>query len=859
MKDNSYYNFQATNFTNNTDLNNSSNQIQDFYDIQAEEESLMVIKTQNKKIKELYEELYGKDSYISKLKGQLDFYSKSTNDFESAKDQFAGREKIFKEQISVLQNQIHTLEISDRNKDKINSENIEKFKKREDEMIDEINNKENELRLREETIDYQEESIKQLKMEKENLEYNLKEKDSALNETTKQLKSLTNKYNALSEDFSNLKLDINSKTNQFSNEKDGLKSKIHKLVEIVQNQSTEIQETSNLLTEANKENKKLKSENSKLSNEIESLIVKLDDLKITVEKLKTLQENLNIQESYNKELKEAIKLERKGFESMSEKADALEKENFKLKELLDGKDMMNNDIYKRNLELENQLHIYQTRSAKLEKENEEKLKEEMMYNEDLRLFFDILSKDLTLALKYAETYLGNFHFHKNSDIKFVIPELSSSNFLYNKASFKNLVFNEYIKKLNILEMFELFSKIRSKLNNEFTNSESSYNNLTQENSELNSKLKNYSEENRGLKKIIKELEDRLQASQFKSNSLKDEIKEVEEKSLEILREAEKKTKEGIIAFEEVEEEIICIISNLDSIKNLFSNKKVSSLIIDSELEENPFKNFIDFDDLKEIYKLNFHNHNYLYHTFNNTSVNKSGELKKISSNSNFNNVNNSSHFNNNHNNRFDLDKYKENLSCFFGVFKSLSEEYVKCVKKLVEMNAIKKEVEIIKSDFNKNKQQMLLENEELAKRNNELTKQLELVFTDNIHKIQTNFIEKEAKWKHDLNQKDEVISQLNSEFKFLKSQIDSNEKRIKVISENKRELELKMNCYVEEKEKLISKLNKDLSELSIEYQTVCLRLKEKENQYDKINRQMKVINSNSNAINSLNTSGFIKK
>lgn len=47
--------------TNNTDYNNLSHNTQDFYDIQAEEESLLVIKSQNKKLKELYKELNTKE------------------------------------------------------------------------------------------------------------------------------------------------------------------------------------------------------------------------------------------------------------------------------------------------------------------------------------------------------------------------------------------------------------------------------------------------------------------------------------------------------------------------------------------------------------------------------------------------------------------------------------------------------------------------------------------------------------------------------------------------------------------------------------------------------------------------------
>lgn len=840
---NNYNYFPTTCNTNFTDFNTSNYQnTQDFYDIQAEQESLQLLKTQNKKIKTLYDELNSKESLIAKLTSQLEQYNQNSIDLENSRDQYSNKEKILKEQINLLENKVKSLEEDNQSKDQINTDNIEKFQKREEDLLTELNNKENEVISRNEALEYLEAVNSELKQKISSIEMSLKNKESDVFEANNKLKSLNIKYNNVNENLENASKDFKATVNQLNSEKESLQLKINQLSNLIQNQSKDLSTKTEEIQYAQQDYKKMKEENIKLKREIDSLVVKIEDLKLTIEKLKQLQENLIFQENNNRELKDLLSEERHKNSSYSDKIASLETETFKLKELIEGKELSSNDIYKKNIELESKMHTYRSRISKLELEAEAKYTDEVNLTEDLRLFVEIITKDLALGLKYADTYIGNLYFNKEN--KLMIPEIQSNTFLFNKSSFKNQVFYEYIRNLNLQQLFDMFSKLQKKINQELIYYEENYLIINQELNETQEKNKSIIMENTGLKNKIIELEEKIQNITYLKNSLQEEINELEEKNIIVLKEAEKRTKDGLVVYEEIEEDIISIISNLDSIKNTVKNNNtINSLIRNDYFDENTFKNFIDFDDLKEIYRINYHNHNYLFHGTNNT-------------NSNYNNKSNNNNKSNEYNNslKYDIEKFKENVICFFGVFKSLSEEYVKCIKKLVEMSSIKGEVELIKSEFNNSKKQMINENEELVRKNEELQRQLEVVFKENLQKMHISFTEKEKQMKEDIRKKTIYVDNVSKEIDFLKKQLESSEKRIRVICDNKKDIETNLSRIIEEKESMISNYENEINKLKLDYQSIFIRLRDNEYLNEKLNRQVKILNSN--AVNSVNTSVF---
>ena len=811
-----YHNTNPSNVNNYDHISNNNQShvsyqnTQDFYDIQAEEGSLMVIKTQNKKIKDLLEEVNYKEMSINKLKNQLDFYTKSTSDYESNKNKYSEHSKILKEQIALLQNQVQSLEYSDKTKDKINTENIEKFQIREEDLLLEIKDKENTISRTKLQLETTENHLRESMMKIKSLEKILKDKEKKINEVEEVLKEKDLIILRKEQDYNESLKNINEIKFSFNNEKEAMDLKVKQLVEVVQKQAYELQNFSDNHKKSDIENKTLKSQNTKLKREVDSLVVKMDDLKILIEKLKSIQDQLILSENSNKELKDTLRIERRENEDLKQKLSCFERENITLKSLVEGKENQNSSIVQKNLSQEKEIFDLKAQIQRLIRELEDKTRIDVDFSEDCRLLVEIISKDLEQALKYADTYIGSLYFNE----KLLIPELQSNCFIVN--TFRNEIFNEYLKKLNLPSMFAVFSKLQKKIYDEMTFYEQTYANVNKENNEFLEKETAYNNEISSLNKTIEEQSDKINILISNLNSVKDDLHDLEEQNKQLKEDRDKKSKAAIISFEEVEEEIIFILTNLDNTKNQF-------LTVD--FNEESLKNFIDFDDLKEIFKLNYVNHNNLFHGKYKESLNVEQIINKSEIT------------------KFDLGKFKENMQCFFSVFKSLAEEYSKTVKKVIEMSNIRKEVEIIRNEFNKSKQIMLIENEDLVRKNKELKNQLEIVFTENITNLTNEFKEKERRWREEISRKSAEFYELSQENCFLRNQIESQERRIRILVEGKSESEKRMKNLVDEKSLFLSDAENNLNSLILENQALIFKIKDLESINDKLERTLKIINS----------------
>lgn len=796
MKDS--YNIFTT--TNNTDYNNLSHNTQDFYDIQAEEESLLVIKSQNKKLKELYKELNTKEMLMNKVNEELGFYVRNYNELQESRKLFLENEKNLKEQINLLHKQINKFEISDKQKDQINNQNIEKFKLREEDLLNEIALKEEEINCKDEKIKIYEENSQNYAKQIMDLENNIKNKDLEIRELRKKSNEINEQISYYNKEASDLTLKYKLNENEFLSEKENYEIKIQKLVDVIQKQAIELQDLSDNLEQSNNINEKIKSENSKYKKDIDSLLLKIDDLHLNVERLKNIQDSLYEQEKINKDLRDFLGKERISNEYLNEELNKSKREILSLKELVEFKEKVNDEFHIKNTTFENLNYELKNRNMKLEKEIEERLLEENSFNDDLKLFNEIIYRDINISLRYAETYLGNIYYGKNKTKS--LSDVGTNLNSYNKSMFKNVIFYDYLKNLDLKNIFDVFSNIQDKIYKEFSQLEDSYSNINKDNLDLNEKIKKLYTDITIKKEEIENLENKLYYLNETNNNLKDQIEEVKQSCKESIQENNNLKKNSINCIKQIENDIIFTLNNIEESNKIRLKSINFSINENNELDENLFSNFIDISELKDIFKISDYN------------------LK---------------------NEQFNFEKYRQNINSFFSIFKSISEEYLKSIKKINELSNIKKEVESIKNEFNKEKLKLHKENEDVYKKYQLVKIELENHKNDNNNKINQNHFELEKSMKEELQKKNQIIDNEKNEILFLKSQIEAQDKRIKNLTDGKNELERKYISSIENKDKELRNSIKLINEMKLSIQEKDISICHLKEENEKIIRHIKVL------------------
>lgn len=620
------------------------------------------------------------------------------------------------------------------------------------------------------------EQVSLLEKQVHDMEINEKEKDYIISENIERfkqrendlighvfekemsIKRINDEYLKLNEDFERCKKEVsqsNSKLLSIEEERKGMERENRQLKE---------------------ENDLFKKKHLEKEEKAEQLIGIIKTQAEEMQKLYDSLQNSQIEiERLNKEVKDlSDEYERREVNHELRKENMLYKEkNEKLNRLLQEKDDQIND-----LEGKNQSLLMRITDLTITNESRERYKEyqdyspspnhikeaeyqiEESFNEDMKTFVEEVSKGIYKTMSYIENYLGKRIFYikdKENEIKAIgLSQLYGSS---NKESkyqiedkFKNSIFIEYMKIINFDHIFSALTHINMKIINEISLIEERNSGLIQENKELLKVNLKRQEEVSSLKEMINS---KVEAIQNLENDLI-----IMSEEIEALKRREEEAKQCGISY--LNKEIKCLIG----IENDM-NRVIDSLNSIKTLQ--PDSCFIDFDDLKKIYSFKFYKPK--------ERKERNDELSLYED--------------------FKISDFKKNILLFLNFFKSLSEEYVTCLSKLLQLNCVKSELEVIREDFYKNKAIMLKENQLLIEKNYQIERMLKEEHEKEVNKIinsKKEEIEKIKKEKQELATK---FDEDSHEKEILNKEIEALEERIESMTKNKSQKESQMNEEIE--------------------------------------------------------------
>lgn len=339
----------------------SYNSITKTYEINAPEESIQLIKVQNKKIKELYNDIDKKENIIKQYEDQIK------------------NSQYYNEQNNQLRIQIDKLTEELKNKQKrmeYNEINSKSFVQREKELTNQLNIMKNSYET--EITKY----LSDLKIKNEQINTLQKENDELKNTS----KLLALKVDKLEKD--NL---VNvEKINQYAINEKGFQSRAKELVEIIETQDEEIKNFQNEMSLLQAKYQKTSEEFSKIKTAYSSTASTYQALE---EKNK---ENEDIILSFNNQL---------------------QNEKNKVFELSTSLNSLNNEISVMKLKLNEQIALNKEKDKALASSNQEK--NELIYEIDschqkfqqyinsIESTISYITSTIYKALKWGDTYIGN--------------------------------------------------------------------------------------------------------------------------------------------------------------------------------------------------------------------------------------------------------------------------------------------------------------------------------------------------------------------------------------------------------------------------------------------------------------------
>lgn len=460
------------------------------YDIDTEEDTMYIIRAQNKKIQNLYSELESKETALQKLISECSRIKIFEEDLENSRRQnFTLNEKI-----KVLHNSLeaHHRESNDQLRFSQENENRFKFQLESkdkiifdcDETIKkyEIQINKNKKELNEKSL-----SITQLRNENEDLKNNLK--------------NYTLKFSVYEEDIQKIKKEKEEIGNLYSEAKYNFDNKAQELVDLIKQQNLELIIMSSKVVHFESNNKALKNTNSRLKSQIEDLIYENKEKNSEISNLRNFENLIKEKEKTLIRLDQDFEIERNknidlkfNLEKMTHKNSELIEKIYDLEKL---KDFLKSKDEEINI-LTNQIDSLG-----------ENLKEKDIFIKNLEVditnYIVYINENIHTSLKWADTYLGVYM--DSSHTSGISPFMDYENFQTNQAN-KNMKEYSYSNntsliyshsklmdlflhgkvKFNIDQFSQILLNIQKRLNKDLQQYEETIYELKNENSGLSQRI-----------------------------------------------------------------------------------------------------------------------------------------------------------------------------------------------------------------------------------------------------------------------------------------------------------------------------------------------------------------------------------
>lgn len=471
------------------------------YDIDTEEDTMYIIRAQNKKIQNLYSELESKESSLQQLMSECSRIKIFEEDLENSKRQnFTLNEKI-----KVLHNSLeaHHRESNDQIRLSLENENRLKFQlESKDKIIFDCDEtiKKYEIQINKYKKDLNEKSlsITELRNENEDLKNNLK--------------NYTLKFSVYEEDIKKIKKEKREIGNLYSEAKYNFDNKAQELVDLIKQQNLELYNMSSKVVHFESNIKALKNTNSRLKSQIDDLIYENKEKNSEIS-------NLRYFENLIKEKEKTLFMLDKDFEIERNK-------NIDLKFNLEKITHKNSELIEKIYDLEKLKDFLKSKDEEINilknqiDSLEENLKEKEIFIKKLEVditnYIIYINENIHTSLKWADTYLGvymdsshttgispfiNYENFQTNQANKNMKEYSFSNnasLIYSHSKLNDLFLHEKVK-FNIDQFSQIFFNIQKRLNKDLQQYEETIYELKNENSGLSQRIDFLLNENYSLK------------------------------------------------------------------------------------------------------------------------------------------------------------------------------------------------------------------------------------------------------------------------------------------------------------------------------------------------------------------------
>jgi chromosome segregation ATPase len=554
------------------------------YDIDTEEETMYIIRAQNKKIQNLYNEMESKESALQKLRSECSKIKQIEDELENYRRQnFTLNEKM-----KVLHNSLeaHHRESNDQLRVSHENENRLKFQ---------LESKDKIISDYDDTIKKYEIQINMLKKELSEKSLNVTQLKNENEDLKNSLKNYTLKFSLYEDEIKNLKNEKEEMGNTYSQVKFNFDNKAKELVELIKQQNLELNNISSKLLKLESDNNALKNTNSRFKNQIEDLIFENNELNSEIKNLKHLEEHVKEKEKNLFRLNQDLEIEKNKNSELKFNLEKMNQKNSEMLEKIHDLEKLKDHLRRKNEEINNLNNELESLR--------EFLKSKDNFIKDLEIditnYVNYINENIHTSLKWADTYLGVYidSSHTSGIPPFMSYEITQNSqnsqtnqntkeyphdTSYSKSS--NKFFNGRVK-FNLDQFSQTLINIQKRLNKDINQYEETIYELRNENSGLSQRIESLLNENSHLK------EDRIISTENQSN-IKEDLHKYKcdvEYYRNLYDIADKKKKELEQTYNNYFDGLISQCKY--TYENFKSNPKISEKV-DFNVDHSPFENLV---------------------------------------------------------------------------------------------------------------------------------------------------------------------------------------------------------------------------------------------------------------------------
>jgi chromosome segregation ATPase len=368
------------------------------YDLETEIETMAILKSQNKKIHELLEELKRKDDILIRVQNDNQKYIAIVKENDIYKENLNF-------QINALGEKFKALEKEGRDRITQITEECGRLKKVEKGLLQDLSDKEKMLGEYIAVVERHEEQIKNLRSEIVDKNTTIHNFEVEKSELTGKIKNYIIQMDLLSEEIEFVRKDHSQRARVSSDMKIKLEDKVDESISLLKHKDNEIKILSEKCIKLEQDNVSLHTANKKYKSEIDDLVKQIQTIKEEIAIYKQLDRKLKDCEEFAENQSKLLEFERRKNNELNEIINQLKEEILTIKESYAGErspEYLNQLLKSKSEEimnLNNEIVIFRTRISEWELIQKECDIEISIYNNFLYGYLGTL-------MQWIETYVG---------------------------------------------------------------------------------------------------------------------------------------------------------------------------------------------------------------------------------------------------------------------------------------------------------------------------------------------------------------------------------------------------------------------------------------------------------------------